>query len=1063
MAEDLISSIIDIAALEKQFGIVNKELSSLALTVKNFPKITIGGDISSLKEYTDKAKEFVVAQNNIVSSTSTVSAAEKQLNAVRQQGIAASKEQNKSLEENIQARIRYQNTLASVKAEEKDNAELLKKGIINQKEYKDRLLETAVQQEKLKVRISETSKQIKEQTKLSEFSKNAPNSTGEAQAQNVVLKRQVSRVNVDDNEKIAELNALIDRNNELIDSNSDKLSKQKINIGNYPTAFSGAFKTLNKELDSVNAKIANGASGKTLDELTMKQTALKNAISSTGKEFTSTSTQQSAFKEAAKQIGVVYGTNSTLFKSFNKEVGTGSKALNDISKEVSSAAGGTGKLTRGFQSVFSVMRNIANIVPGMGLGGLVLLLLTPLSALASSFIDLFRSISDGKEKVRALNEVNEKAVEIYGKEKANVEALTSVARDNNISLSTRQEALKELIAISPNYLKGLTLENIATAEGTKILDAYIGSLQRKAELEAAGTVNAESNKAVANLQAQRQALVELGKTGKASYGDLSEEQRKFFDNSTSLGRINFTADLFNLDIPKSDIDQALKNIDTELKKAGLKVNASISVFKDKFKANFDGAGAAGQLGIIQKLRNEIEKLTKIQPTLLSKADIKTNVAQIKKLQDEIDLLLGKERGAKSPRAKYAKEDVDAEFEIYKINQQRKIDLLNEDFANDKDSFTNRLILLSDFYNARLSLINRSEEKEKKGKSEKERLVVEAKFNDERIRLAKEVNDRLIKLTEEAGPKAAAQAKILGDLQLEIIKKNVKEQEEISKKKFADELAREAALAAKRKELYKQLYSELQSTIFQFLDDNLKREEQDLGEKQRVLDEEAKRKINNINQLGLSEVERVKAVALVEKQAAFDTEQIEKRKRAIAVERAKFEKAASIASIIASTAQAVVAALGMKPYTPANIGLAALTGAIGALQLAKAISTPLPKYALGTNDAKKGPAIGGEIGRELVIPKQGAPYLTPGVPSLLNLMGGETILPADITANILAATGFQRLSGMNVNQPITVDGVNAHLMGKMLGELKDLNRKSRIVIKNTGAIETTAWYQQHFKN
>jgi len=79
------------------------------------------------------------------------------------------------------------------------------------------------------------------------------------------------------------------------------------------------------------------------------------------------------------------------------------------------------------------------------------------------------------------------------------------------------------------------------------------------------------------------------------------------------------------------------------------------------------------------------------------------------------------------------------------------------------------------------------------------------------------------------------------------------------------------------------------------------------------------------------------------------------------------------------------------------------------------------------------------------------------------MGGEKIIPADVTANILAATGFQRLAGMNINKPVTENSVNSHLMGKMLGELKDLNRKSRIVIKNTSAIETTAWYQQHFKN
>jgi hypothetical protein len=284
------------------------------------------------------------------------------------------------------------------------------------------------------------------------------------------------------------------------------------------------------------------------------------------------------------------------------------------------------------------------------------------------------------------------------------------------------------------------------------------------------------------------------------------------------------------------------------------------------------------------------------------------------------------------------------------------------------------------------------------------------------------------------------------------------------KNYEKQLKNDEAYANKKKELYKQLYSEIQQTVFQFLADGLKREEQDLNERKRLLDEDTARKLSNIDQLGLSEVERVKQKSAVEKQAQFETEQIEKRKRAIAVQQAKYDKAASIASIIESTAEAIVGALAQaKILGVGALPLSLLYGAIGAAQLARAISTPLPKYFKGTDSAKEGLGMFGELGREIVIPKSGNAYLSPGIATLTSFIGGEKIIPADLTASILNSTGMQRLAGMDVTKPVIVDSVNSHLMGKMLGELKDLNRKSRIVISNSRDIKTTAWYQQNFKN
>ena len=51
--------------------------------------------------------------------------------------------------------------------------------------------------------------------------------------------------------------------------------------------------------------------------------------------------------------------------------------------------------------------------------------------------------------------------------------------------SEREKAIKAINAISPEYLKGITLETIGTDGAKKSMDQYIGSLRQKAMTMAA--------------------------------------------------------------------------------------------------------------------------------------------------------------------------------------------------------------------------------------------------------------------------------------------------------------------------------------------------------------------------------------------------------------------------------------------------------------------------------------------------------------------------------------------------------------------------------------------------
>lgn len=491
-------------------------------------------------------------------------------------------------------------------------------------------------------------------------------------------------------------------------------------IGKYPTVFADATRILNAELDSVNKKIAAGASGKELDILTQKQAALTNAIGLTGKEFTTTAAQQKAFKDASKEIGIVYGTNSDMFKTFNKEVGKGNDAIKYLKKEVDGATGSSKGFLGALKGILPTLRNIANIIPGLGIGSLVLLLLTPLQLLGAAFVSLFDKVNYGKEVMRTYQEVNEKAVDGYYKQTSAVQQLTAVITDKTSSHKEQEEAYKRLIALNPEYLRGLTLENIQTEEGKKILDGYVESLRAKAELEAASNVNADKNKELVNLQNLKQELVDLRKKGSVAFDDLSSGLKEFVDNSTSAGRMKFTTDLFNLDIKSSDLDEMAKNIDKAITKAQTKVDASLEVYKDKFKKSLTNAPDA-PLGLIAKIKKEMDELTKIQPTLMTEPEITANVKRLKELQDELDRLLGKTKVDHKAENKIkaslerAKEFMKkAQEEINKYNEEKikaQQDASKAIMDNEEKSFSDRLNAAQDYYDYTLTLV----EREKQGK------------------------------------------------------------------------------------------------------------------------------------------------------------------------------------------------------------------------------------------------------------------------------------------------------------------------------------------------------------
>ena len=118
------------------------------------------------------------------------------------------------------------------------------------------------------------------------------------------------------------------------------------------------------------------------------------------------------------------------------------------------------------------------------------------------------------------------------------------------------------------------------------------------------------------------------------------------------------------------------------------------------------------------------------------------------------------------------------------------------------------------------------------------------------------------------------------------------------------------------------------------------------------------------------------------------EELEKKKQEIAHKQAVWEKATSIAQAGIATALAITEALP-------NIPLSILIGALGAIQVATILATPIPSYADGTKGNDRHPggtALVGDAGKHEVVMYAGKAWVTPDTPTLVDLPKGAQVFP-----------------------------------------------------------------------
>lgn len=350
-----------------------------------------------------------------------------------------------------------------------------------------------------------------------------------------------------------------------------------------------------------------------------------------------------------------------------------------------------------------------------------------------------------------------------------------ILKSEEVSLETKKKLLSELIAQSPEYLSGLTLANIATQEGSNIIDRYITSLKNKAAEEAAQSIRAEKFKKdlqLATIQKNLETKVATGKNNEL--GDLTDEEKEFVGSARK--NFAFTASITDAITGSSAAAEALASVKAQRAQITTEIDQTDAIIKQKYadvaKAAVGGTGsnisaATKQVEVdIAALKAQLDALDKrIETFKGSQKDLNKLIADRSKIQDAYDKATGNQKAGPTFRGsrltgeqKDNFKDIDAikneQLAAAKLSREQ----LNQEhgfLADDEIKYLEQIRIINEnAINKKLALI--------KGKNaEERRLIAELKLD--KITNEVSTNEKIFEIRQKSMQDEFDQAKKVAEL------------------------------------------------------------------------------------------------------------------------------------------------------------------------------------------------------------------------------------------------------------------------------------------------------------
>lgn len=993
MATEKINEIFDIQAIQKQIDTVELGIKKLIPLMEQLAKKSM------------EASKQIEAAGNM----KEMSAAIEKVNKVQEEHSKIKTELNKLESQEVQlkeklgeAYLRQYEKIERVRQQVAEETKVIRENIKAEREAASTNKYTAESIDEL---IQKYNKQAKSKASLTKANKE--------------FRKIASNLDIDkERDLIEKLNQAIDVNTNLIKDNSDSLSQQKMNVGNYQESVEKALQSQLPFIDTLK-KIPTGA-GAAANALKGAATAVKgfakellvllaNPIVLTISAITAAIV---ALRAASKEMNDTIKQSEELTAKYNK-ASAAEMAFDDEKK-------------RQKEELAESYIKVKNAIMEAGV----------------SFIDFIRGnkefsksveehkkvIADRQKLLEREREINEKNAE----QESKIATLRAQAAEKNkYTDSQRLEFLQEakdlelaifkdrkeiaeedlrLLEIEGSWSKNtkefndqlsqarirLTSAETEYSRARLRINAQITSAENEISEEQKANTQARIQTINLETQSRIEANQRIISDTKKTYKERFEAQKEFEQLSIKSLERQRNSELANQKLTEDQRTYIIKKYEKEigdLKKQVAKErldleneqkNALIDVENARLKISIDAnkkiygdqqKSLEERLEAQDKFENETIKII-INEGKKAVIGLDSTSEEFKKINLEVqnNITATNAQGVKD-REQIMKSEVDkrtkgletiaSSMELSMLKEQQDLAKLYEKGLISREDYERRSLEITRKYENNVLEIQRSN--------------IEQMLNS--LNLPEEVKKGLLKDLENINKKIA--------------QSSIQASEDVVTN-WEDGLSR----ISDRFAAFGDVANQISGTLSSFFQNRIDEIEIEIEK----IDEEKEAQLAALDEMTLSEEEREKRKEVIEKRAEKQKEQLEKKKKKEQRKQAIIERTNNLIQAAVNTSLAVINALQTKP-TPLGIALASIVGTMGTIQTAFIASQPIPQYAKGTQNHPGGPAIVGDAGKkELVITPKKEYFVTPAKPTLLDIPAHSIVLPdfSEITTSLVTA-------------------------------------------------------------
>ena len=285
-----------------------------------------------------------------------------------------------------------------------------------------------------------------------------------------------------------------------------------------------------------------------------------------GGAYARASAQLLVLKKEAKDLAIAFGEDSVQAKRAAQAALELDGRIKAVDKSVGDSQRNVGNyssaFTRGLSGAWSTVRQLAYILPGLGVAGILGFAVEPITNYVKSLGFVKQLLGEVKTSQQELNDVNVTAKKNAIEETVNLKSLLEIAKDTSLSYKDRLIAVKELQKTYPSYFDNLSTEKILAGDTALAEKELTEAILSRAKAQAATSKITENQSKIIDLEEKR---LDVTKRLSAAQAQVASAEKIRNSGATIGGSIAGTYDVAFVAINKvAEATSDLADIDKEI-------------------------------------------------------------------------------------------------------------------------------------------------------------------------------------------------------------------------------------------------------------------------------------------------------------------------------------------------------------------------------------------------------------------------------------------------------------------------------------------------------------------